>query len=119
MKYLKVILLILITILYFGNYHICEYFYPGADQINKWDSLKHTNYNIIIALCLYTAMIKSDFKNLEIFLTSVLSSIIISNIVDRLFFDSKHYEWNDIFVVVVIILISIFEYRRKWQKEKQ
>ncbi len=125
MKYKKIILLLLIALIYFGNYHICQYFYPGSeqDQIDNWYNLKRVNYNIVIALSLYVTTLKpiniKVIDNIEFLITSIIISIVTSNIIDRLFFNSRFYEWNDIFVVVVIILISIFEYRRKWQKEKQ
>ncbi len=124
MKYKRIILLILITLIYFGNYHICQYFYPGdsQDSINDWYNLKMANYNIVIVLSIYLASLKptkDDLINIiEFFTMSVLSSIIISNIIDRLFFDSRFYEWNDLFIIIGAIIISLFESRKRWLNVK-
>ena len=99
--------------LYFGNYQICWYLYP--EDVEMWWACKGAIYNMVIAIGLYLLTVKSTLK--EFFILSVFNGLVINNIVDRLIFKEVSYEWNDLIIITVVILISYAEY--KWRQRKE
>ena len=109
----KVILIISMALLYFGNYHICEYFFK--DDIDMWWTCKGAIYNAVIVIGLHLASLDATLK--QMLLISIFSGVIVNNIIDRLWFKSIYYEWDDIIIIIVIFTLSYIEY--KWLRGKK
>jgi len=118
---LRLFLIIIIVVLYFSNYHISNYFYPGnnATDLEYWWDMKVGIYSVMIIVSLYLSTLKENLKyrNVELLLKSVFTGIVINNIFVLLFLHENNYDKKDIFRTLIIIVISLYEYRRRWSKE--
>ena len=95
------IILIIILVLYFGNYHISNYFSIGNDEL-FWD-IKCSIYQVLLFLALrYTCK-----NNL---IESFLISSIFSNVLSLLVFKENYYSINDIIFVVVFLISANAKY---------
>jgi glycerol-3-phosphate acyltransferase PlsY len=98
--------LIFIIVLYFANYHICEYFF--ANDIDNFFRLKYIIYTIIIALCL-----KYKDKN------SIIEDFFFATLLNNawaLFQNENHYSVNDlIFIITYTTLLYVFRHKRNYR----
>ena len=108
-----------LSILFFlGNYHLCQYFYPLNDDesIRNWWLLKVDIYVLVISLCYLSITVKeaSDktINKIEIFMYSFGVGLAVSNFIDRRFLDNRYFEWDSVFAVVIIAIVSYFNVKR-------
>lgn len=101
---MRLALAIIGLVLFVGNYQICELVY--SDNIDKWWGLKQNIYNIIIAIFSYLASNSLDkyFK----FVMNIIVGFCISNCVDRLFFNINTFTNEDIYMIIITIIVSYF-----------
>jgi len=116
--YKRIGLIILIVIFFLSNYHICNYFYPLEDEasIELWWMLKIDIYVLIVTLCFILAAQKETnntrLRLIERFITSVGIGLAISNIIDRRIYGTREYTKIDLLMVIVIILVSYYDFKR-------
>jgi len=107
MKYIASIISIVGILLFMGNYSICDYFY--YNDLEKWWSLKQNLYNVVIFIFQFLAF----YYVAEAVAKSVLCfgfMISFANIVDRLFFDVKTFESDDIAMLIFALIFSTLFY---------
>lgn len=109
----ETLLMFLMIVLYFGNYHICEYLYP--EDVDMWWTCKGAIYNIIISIGVYLITLKASL--VQFFILSVFNGILVNNIVDRLYFKSVGFEWSDIIIIIFIFLLSYIDFI--WRRKKK
>ncbi len=105
----------LILILWLSNYWICEYFY--SDNVPRWWDVKQSIYNICIILSLISISIET--KGYIILVIDFMIGVIISSIIDRLFYDINSYDSNDITMITLSISITVLKFikMKKCQKK--
>ena len=96
---------ILILILYFANYHICELIYPegGLDFIK----VKLSIYSIIILLAL-------KYKSSGTFVYKLFNAIVINNIYVLLCKNEFTYTHNDVLFIATFTLIQYIKINAKF-----
>jgi hypothetical protein len=94
---------ILILVLYFLGFHICDYFYPngGVDFIK----LRVSIYCIIILLAL-------KYKDDNTFVSKLFNAIVINNIYVLLFKSEYTYSINDLYFIIIFTSIQYVQFRR-------
>jgi hypothetical protein len=102
---------ILIVILYFANYHICELVYPN-DNYN-WFMLKFS----LLSLCLILAI---EYKKQSNFIEKLFCAIILNDIYVLLFNNETSYSLNDIYFIAWFTAIQYIKHfynlYKKWSK---
>jgi hypothetical protein len=100
--------------LYLGNFHLCQYLY--SDNINEWWKLNLTIREVITSLSFYLVLLNISNKKVRV-LISIGLGISASNVIDRVYFDTTQYEWNDLLTIGFIIIIALYEYRNEQRRE--
>lgn len=94
---------ILILIIYFGNYHICDFFYPN-DNYN-WFMLKFA----LLSICLLLAF---EYKKQNVLIEKIFLAVIFNNIYVLLFNNETGYTMHDVYF---IILFTVLQYIKNLQ----
>jgi hypothetical protein len=94
---------ILILLLYFGNYYLCDLFFKNDDY--KWWTLNHSILALII-------IISIKYKSENNFVEKLFNSMVVNNIYVLLFRQETTYTLNDLWFV------SIFTIAQYLKKEK-
>ncbi len=99
------------VLLFMLNYPICEYFY--FDDIEKWWALKQNIYNIVIFIFQFLAFYYAKDVTIKTIMCFGFM-ICFSNIIDRLCFNVKTFQTNDIVMLVfAVILSTVFYYKNE------
>lgn len=101
----------IIVLVYFANYHICEFIFPN-DIPNFW-KLKVSIYCVIILLAF-------EYKKQNNFIEKLFFSIVINNIYVLLFCNETDYSINDVFFVAIFTAIQYikkFNFIKKWSNK--
>ena len=116
--YKRLSIIILAIAFFLGNYQICNYFYPLNDavSIRNWWLLKVDIYALIIAL-LFTlaAQDKTDsikLRLLEKLILNISIGFTTSNFIDKRFFGVQGYVTTDIVMIIVVVLVSYYDFRK-------
>jgi len=110
MKRVLEILSVLSTILFVGNYSLCDYFY--FNDHDNWWKLKQNIYNVDLILDRTTLFLLIIFfcnylKLRRLAALTLLGLLLnLSNIIDRLLFDINTFEKDDIVMIILAILLS-------------
>ena len=88
---------VLIAILYFANYHICNLIFPGPGD--KWFHLNVSIYCLIILLAF-------EYKKKDIFIEKLFLAIVFNNLYVLIFKKEYSYTWNDVFFISFFVLIQ-------------
>ena len=113
-----------IVFFFVANYHICNYYYPIIDEESTelWWVLKMDIYALIVALCFILASLEKTtnikINLIEKFITSLGIGLAISNVVDRHFKGIESYVTTDLMIVICIILVSFYDFKRLSKKAK-
>ena len=94
---------ILILIIYFSNYHICNFFYLN-DNYN-WLKLKFA----LLSICLLLAF---EYKKQNVLIEKIFLAVIFNNIYVLLFNNETGYTMHDIYF---IILFTALQYIKNLQ----
>jgi hypothetical protein len=94
---------ILILLLYFGNYYLCELFFKNDPD--KWWNLNHSIISLVI-------IISIKYKSENNFVEKLFNSMVVNNIYVLLFRQETTYTLNDLWFV------SIFTIAQYLKKEK-
>jgi len=94
---------ILILVLYFGSYHICELIYPDGGM--NWLKVRYSIYCIIILLAL-------KYKDDNTFVSKLFNAIVINNIYVLLFKSEYTYSINDLYFIIIFTSIQYVQFRR-------
>jgi hypothetical protein len=86
-----------IVILYFANYHICEFIYPN--DINYWIKLKFA----FMSICLLLAF---EYKKQNLLIEKIFLAIIFNDIYVLLFKNETGYTLNDIYFIAIFTAIQ-------------
>ena len=105
----KLFLVIVILILFLGNYHICEYFY--SDNVEGWWRLKINIYAIIVALAFFLSGIGA--RGTLRFITDLGAGFATASVIDRLYYDITTITKSDVIMVLVTILIATLDYKKE------
>lgn len=96
---------ILILILYFANYHICNLIYPN--DLYNWYKLKFA----IISACLLLAL---KYKSSSTFVYKLFNAIVINNIYVLLCKNEFTYTHNDVLFIGTFTLIQYIKINAKF-----
>jgi hypothetical protein len=93
-------------------YWICEFFYPSMDDIAKWRLLRDCLHGVLILLLVISCIF---IKNkLTIASLMGLGVLVISDIVDRLFFGTFTFDWTDWPSIGAAITVFLLKIRTKY-----
>jgi len=108
MKGVKITLIILAITLFVSNYYICDYFYYNDEvkNIKDWWYLKCDIYGVIIALLLFALDI-GEKKWLK-FVVEIGLGLAISNILDRLIFNTRVFNTSDIYMILITVAFATY-----------
>ena len=116
--YKRLSIIILAIAFFLGNYQICNYFYPLNDavSIRNWWLLKVDIYALIIALLFILAsQDKTDsikLRLLEKLILNISIGFTTSNFIDKRFFGVQGYVTTDIVMIIVVVLVSYYDFRK-------
>jgi hypothetical protein len=88
---------ILIAIIYFANYHICELIYPN--DINCWIKLKFA----LLSICL---LLSFEYKKQNLLIEKIFLAVIFNNIYVLLFKNETDYTLNDVYFIAIFTAIQ-------------
>jgi hypothetical protein len=110
MNKLKITLVISAILLFVFNYDICDLFYPTDSKmdIRGWWFLKSNIYAVIVALSFLAANIGQ--KGILRFILSIGIGFAISNVIDKWYFDVREFTTADIYMIIVTVLISGYDW---------
>ena len=123
--YKRISIVLLILTFFLTNYHICNYFYPLNDptSVELWWMLKIDIYALIIALCFFLASLRSTdnarMRRIERFIFDVSIGLAMSNVIDRHLFDIRTYTSSDLLMVLIIFMVSYYNFKRLKKHSKQ
>lgn len=101
----------MIVILWLFNYHICNYLFK--DNLIKWWDLKQSIYNMCIILALHIpSKIMSPYYKIVI---DFIIGIILSSIIDRLWFETRVYDSSDIIMLTINIIYTLYNLMKCWK----
>lgn len=105
LKEFIITVLSLITVLLFGlNYPIAEFLAPWDIDPDKNLSIRFNIYAMVMVFCFILTMAKlSPWCK---FILSIGIGICVSDVLDRFVFDVTIFQWNDIVMLVLTILLS-------------
>lgn len=109
----KCLLVFIAFILFAGNYHICNYFYPTNSEadVSGWWDLRSNIYSLIIAsLFTYCSIGKNGFRSIFF---SVFAGLAVSDCIDRFFFDIRSFNVKDIVTIMITTALAVCN-NRKW-----
>ena len=73
-------------------------------------------YVLVICLCYLSMSVRGatdlKLKKIEMFMTSFGVGLAVSNFIDRRFLDDRYFEWDSMYTVLVIAIVSYFNVRR-------
>ena len=98
-------LYIFIILLYFSNYHICNYFYPDGGL--EWYKLKFGIITIVVCLAL-------EYKQQDKFFEKVFNAIVLQNAYILIFEKETTYSLNDL---IFVCTFTGIQYIKHFQKE--
>lgn len=100
-------------LLFVFSYDICEYFF--SEDIDKWWSTKCNIYSIIIALLFVASSI--DKRGVLRFVLDIGVGFTVSNVVDRLYFNTTQFTKADIIMIIATFLFAIIDYKKDELRE--
>lgn len=108
----KLILIIFALLLWITSYHISDAVYPGDSKkaVDNYHELNKVFELIILLLILTATQIKEYKLKITEIIISVFMSFIVEDIIDRLIFDVRHFEFNDLIGAELIISYHILKY---------
>jgi hypothetical protein len=101
---------LIIVLLYFANYHICELIYPNGGM--EWLKVRYSIYCLIILLTI-------EYKKQNLLIEKIFLAVIFNNIYVLLFNNETNYSLNDIFFIAwftSIQYIKNLQIIKKWLK---
>jgi len=114
MRYVK---LILILVVFSCNYHICNLVYgKGTENIIEWYQLKFSLLSFGYVLCANVAM-RKDQPLLVSAALSMISSLAVNDILDRMIFHVKYYDFSDLVTVILVFVLTLIPLQ--WKKIKE
>jgi hypothetical protein len=88
---------LIIAVLYFTNYKVCEFIYPDGGI--EWFKLKVVIYCLIILLSI-------EYKRQNLFIEKIFLAVIFNNIYVLLYKNETGYTLNDIYFISFFTLIQ-------------
>ena len=110
---LRVFLFFIAIVLFSSNYLLCEYFY--SEDIDNWWSLKVNINAVVIALVLLASSVKE--KGVLRFVLDIGVGFTVSNVVDRLYFNTTQFTKTDIIMIIATFLFAIIDYKKDELRE--
>jgi hypothetical protein len=107
---LKLILFISAFALYIANFHLCNII--AGDDMAEWYKWRGINYTAIFAMLFAAGNIGASGQTR--FMLNIAFSIVVSDLIDRLFFDITSYQWKDLLTLILTLLTSfiVWKYKR-------
>lgn len=102
---MKSLLTTLSIVLWIFSFHICNYFF--SDSIDNWWKLRM----ILYALCYSLMVMANNIKGLSrytLFINYLTLGLVMEDVTDRLFFDSRIYEWNDFLSLDISLGVAFY-----------
>jgi hypothetical protein len=94
-------------------YSICNYFYPydGTVEMDRlWWNLKCDLYLLLVAIWIGIASIDKCTDKSLIRINKIIISIGVgygtANFIDRRIFHDREFGWNDLGIIVIIVLVG-------------
>jgi len=104
---LRTYIVLLSILVYIFSYSICEYVFP--ENIECWYSLKYTLFSGIIALLVLSNKVEDETLaqgKKTGFLLNIYIGVLISDIIDRIFFTTGLH-WTDFVLLALNIIVNI------------
>ena len=114
---LRIFLLVLAIFLIPLNFYVCEYFHPLCDEesIKSWWRLKESMYGAIIAIILISYSLTS--KGILRFVLDIGVGLTVSNVIDRLYFNTIEFTKADMIMIIATFLFAIIDYKKDELRE--
>ena len=111
-KILRILLVVLAVLFIPLNNYICDYFYPlfDDDSIKQWWYLKEDIYGLIISLIFISYSVST--RGILRFVLDISVGLTISNVVDRLYFNTREFTKADILMIFLTFLFAIIDYKK-------
>lgn len=118
MKEVKIILFLLAITLFVSSYSICDFFYYNDEikDIKKWWGLKSNIYAIIMMLVFYASLINT--KGILKLVLNIWLGFCVANVVDKVYFNVLEFRYNDIFMIVITIGLSLYTYLKEFKNAR-
>jgi hypothetical protein len=99
---------LIIAVIYFTNYKVCELIYPDGGI--EWFKLKVAIYCLIILLAV-------EYKKQDNFIEKVFLAVVFNNIYVLLFKDETGYTMHDIYFIIIFTTLQYIKntkFIKKW-----
>lgn len=92
-------------IIWISSYWICDFYF--SNSIDEWWKLRMIIYAIVYFMMIAANGIPGKSK-IILFLNTLFMGIVLEDITDRLFFDSRSWEFNDWIAIDISIASALF-----------
>ena len=107
-KTLRTSLFLISILLFTSNYSICEFLY--SKNIDKWWDLRLNINAIVISLVFLASSIGK--KGVLRFVLDVGVGFTVSNVVDRLYFNTTQFTKADTIMIIATFLFATIDYKK-------
>lgn len=104
---MKLAAAIVSIVLYFLSYQICEYFY--ATNIELWWDLRMKLY--AVQFFILFAVLSKTTSGITRLMINFGLGISANDLIDRVFFDVTFFQWNDLLMLTLTALTSLYEWK--------
>lgn len=106
---MKFVLFIAAIVLYLANFYICNFF--AGENIDDWYKCRGILYTATFALLFAAGNIGATGKLR--FILNIAFSIVVSDLIDRIFFDITTYQWKDLLTLILTLSTSFYAWKFK------
>jgi len=110
---LRILLYTISIVLFAFSYEICDYLY--FDDIDAWWDTKCNMYAIITSIVFIASSIGK--KGILRFVLDIGVGFTVSNVVDRLYFNTTQFTKADIIMIIATFLFAIIDYKKDELRE--
>ena len=117
-KYIKLVVTSLSVVLFMSVYSICNVIYPENDplSISGWWHLKTDLYLFLVTAWIGIASMPKHTDKVVFKIQRVITAIGVgygmANFIDRRFLHDREFGFNDLGIVLVIVLVSLIDLKK-------
>ena len=106
---MRLVLAIVVVVLWFSSYHICEYYY--SNDMTMWWTLRTRLYSLIFCLAFHLASLNTKNRIVK-FVMHFITGLAYSDFIDRVFYNTREFRANDILMILITFAFAIYDYKK-------
>ncbi len=103
---MRISIAIAAVLLFCTGFWICELVYPN--DLVAWTHLRMNLYSVLIFLAFVSCRMGTNTKLVNT-IFDVGIGVSVSDIIDRVYFDVTKFQWSDLVMLSITIILAIFD----------